>query len=164
MVGQLYPKGDGRLDSAFTIFYMGINVGAFLGMLICPLLGDVKVDNVRVVSAFKWGFLAAGAAMLIGSIVFLLLKDKYVVKPDGSPIGAKPSFNKPLDLNGRGRQSEIYTCRYRWRTFDADGSTVLRYSLSFYRPRCSSTEPHQSMDLSIHLCCGYQSRRIDPHR
>lgn len=107
MVGQLYPKGDGRLDSAFTIFYMGINVGAFLGMLICPLLGDVKVDNVRVVSAFKWGFLAAGAAMLIGSIVFLVLKDKYVVKPDGTPIGAKPSFNKSLDINGEADRAKF---------------------------------------------------------
>ncbi|MGH2624488.1 MAG: oligopeptide:H+ symporter, partial [Sphingobacterium sp.] len=43
MVGQLYNKGDSRLDSAFTIFYMGINVGAFLGMSVCPFLGDVKV-------------------------------------------------------------------------------------------------------------------------
>src|SRR5215217_6734630 len=42
MVGQLYTKGDTRLDSAFTIFYMGINVGALLGMSVCPLLGDVK--------------------------------------------------------------------------------------------------------------------------
>src|ERR1044071_8230082 len=42
MVGQLYPKRDNRLDSAFTVFYMGINVGAFLGIMICGVLGDVK--------------------------------------------------------------------------------------------------------------------------
>ncbi len=95
MVGQLYPKNDSRLDAAFTIFYMGINVGAFLGMLICPILGDVKVDNVRMVGAFKWGFLAAGLAMFLGSILFYFLKDKYVVTPDGKPIGGKPDFSKP---------------------------------------------------------------------
>lgn len=58
MVGSLYPKQEkSKLDSAFTIFYMGINLGAFLGQLICPLLGDVKsVDGVRDIHAFKWGF------------------------------------------------------------------------------------------------------------
>lgn len=92
MVGSLYPKGDNRLDSAFTIFYLGINLGAFIGITICPILGDVKLeDGTRVVSAFKWGFLAAGAAMLLGTVVFLLLKDKYVTTPDGKAIGGKPS-------------------------------------------------------------------------
>ncbi len=94
MVGSLYPKNDNRLDAAFTIFYMGINMGAFLGMLICPILGDVKLtDGTRVVSAFKWGFLAAGIAMFLGTILFYFLKNKYVVTPDGKPIGAKPTFN-----------------------------------------------------------------------
>ncbi|TAE59624.1 MAG: MFS transporter [Bacteroidetes bacterium] len=99
MVGQLYPKGDSRLDSAFTIFYMGINVGAFLGMLICPLLGDVKIDEERVVTAFKWGFLAAGAAMAIGTLVFLFLKDRYVVSPEGKPVGNKPVFSGAQSTN-----------------------------------------------------------------
>jgi proton-dependent oligopeptide transporter, POT family len=93
MVGQLYPKADTRLDSAFTIFYMGINVGAFLGMTICPLLGDVKIGDVRMVNAFKWGFLAAGAAMFLGTLIFFFLKDKYVVTPDGKAVGARPVFN-----------------------------------------------------------------------
>jgi POT family proton-dependent oligopeptide transporter len=90
MVGQLYPKGDNRLDAAFTIFYMGINLGALIGNLICSLLGDVKHDGVRDVAAFKWGFLAAGVAMLLGVIVFKLLKDKFVVTPEGKAIGGKP--------------------------------------------------------------------------
>lgn len=96
MVGQLYPKGDSRLDSAFTIFYMGINVGAFLGMSICPFLGDVKIKGteIRVVEAFKWGFLAAGVAMALGTLVFFFLKNKYVVKPDGSPVGGKPDYSQ----------------------------------------------------------------------
>ncbi|TDO22565.1 peptide MFS transporter [Pedobacter duraquae] len=93
MVGQLYAKGDNRLDSAFTIFYMGINVGAFLGMSICPFLGDVKVGDVRVVEAFKWGFLAAGLAMFLGTVLFFFLKNKYVVDPKGNAVGAKPGAN-----------------------------------------------------------------------
>ena len=94
MVGHLYAKGDSKLDSAFTIFYMGINSGAFLGMLICPILGDVKnADGTRVVEAFKWGFLAAGVAMLIGTISFNFLKNKFIINPDGNPIGLKPTFS-----------------------------------------------------------------------
>ncbi|MEO0311802.1 MAG: hypothetical protein RIQ89_1459 [Bacteroidota bacterium] len=92
MVGQLYPPAQkSKLDSAFTIFYLGINVGATLGQFICPLVGDVKsVDGVRDLTAFKWGFLAAGIAMLLACIVFFILKDKYVTTPDGQPIGGKP--------------------------------------------------------------------------
>ncbi|CAL1521604.1 peptide MFS transporter [Chitinophaga sp. MM2321] len=107
MVGQLYPKNDGRLDSAFTIFYMGINLGAFFGMLICPILGDVKIEGVRMVGAFKWGFLAAGLAMFLGSILFYFLKDKYVVTPDGKAIGAKPDFSKPSSLSGESDKAKF---------------------------------------------------------
>ncbi len=67
-------------NAAFTIFYMGINTGALLGMMICPWLGDVKVDGVRNLDAFKWGFLAAGSAMMIGTITFYFLKNKYLFK------------------------------------------------------------------------------------
>lgn len=92
MVGQIYPKGDARLDAAFTIFYMGINVGAMLGMFICPFLGDVKVNGVRNIEAFQYGFLAAGTAMMLGTITFFFLKNKYLVDPDGKPVGTKPQF------------------------------------------------------------------------
>jgi POT family proton-dependent oligopeptide transporter len=98
MVGSLYPKAEkNKLDTAFTIFYMGINVGAFLGQLICPLIGDVVVDGVRNIQAFKWGFLAAGVAMLLGTLTFFLLKNKYVVTPDGKAIGGLPSGHNAED-------------------------------------------------------------------
>src|ERR1700730_6783675 len=102
MVGQLYPKEQkSKLDSAFTIFYMGINVGALLGQTICPLLGDVETTTVvngvekivRDLTAFKWGFLAAGGAMIIGTVTFILLKNKYVVTPQGAAIGGIPNKN-----------------------------------------------------------------------
>jgi POT family proton-dependent oligopeptide transporter len=103
MVGQLYPKEQkSKLDSAFTIFYMGINLGATLGQFICPFVGDVKhqvvsangtVEMVRDLSAFRWGFLAAAIAMALGTISFFILKNKYVVTPAGKPIGGRPDKN-----------------------------------------------------------------------
>lgn len=111
MVGSLYPKEEkNKLDTAFTIFYMGINVGAFLGQFICPVLGDV-VDAAgnRNVFAFKWGFLAAGIAMLVGTITFFILKDKYVKTPEGRPIGGLPSKNDASDYAEGEAQSAQFT-------------------------------------------------------
>lgn len=100
MVGSLYPKTEkNKLDTAFTIFYMGINLGAFLGQFICPILGDVKDANgVRDIFAFKWGFLAASIAMFIGTTIFIFLKNKYVVTPEGRPIGGLPKNNSTDDF------------------------------------------------------------------
>lgn len=111
MVGSLYPKQEkSKLDSAFTIFYMGINLGAFLGQLICPIIGDVKDSNgVRDIHAFKWGFLAAGIAMLIGTAVFYFLKNKYVVTPEGRPLGGLPSKNNASDFEEGEAQKAVFS-------------------------------------------------------
>ncbi len=110
MVGSLYPKAEkNKLDTAFTIFYMGINIGAFLGQFICPILGDVVVDGHRDVFAFKWGFLAAAIAMLIGTLTFFFLKNKYVVTPDGKAIGDLPSKNTSDDFEEGESQSAQFT-------------------------------------------------------
>ena len=100
MVGSLYPKQEKtKLDTAFTIFYMGINIGAFLGQSICPLLGDVvDTGGIRDIHAFRWGFLAASIAMLLGTILFYVLKNKYVVTPEGRPLGGLPSKNVAADF------------------------------------------------------------------
>jgi len=63
-VGALYHPADRRRDSAFTIFYMGINLGAFLGPIICGYL--------RVRYSYHHGFAAAGVGMVIGLIVYIL--------------------------------------------------------------------------------------------
>ncbi|MCU0437177.1 MAG: peptide MFS transporter [Raineya sp.] len=110
MVGSLYPPQDkNKLDTAFTLFYMGINLGAFLGQLICPLLGDVVNDGVRDIFAFKWGFLAASIAMVIGTLTLYLLKDKYVITPEGKPIGGLPKHNKGEDYVDGEAQSAKFT-------------------------------------------------------
>ena len=84
MVGQLYPAGDKRVDSAFTIFYMGINLGAFIAPLLCGYLGDTKNAG-----DFRWGFLAACIGMILSLILFITLKNKYIVTPEGEQIGEK---------------------------------------------------------------------------
>ncbi|MGO9377063.1 MAG: peptide MFS transporter [Dissulfurispiraceae bacterium] len=62
-VGALYPPDDHRRDRAFSIFYMGINLGAFFSPLVCGTLGEKL--------GFHWGFGAAGVGMVIGLIVYL---------------------------------------------------------------------------------------------
>jgi len=62
-VGALYPAGDHRRDRAFSLFYMGINLGAFFSPLVCGTLGE-KIG-------YHWGFAAAGVGMLIGLLVYL---------------------------------------------------------------------------------------------
>jgi len=62
-VGGLYPPGDPRRDRAYSIFYVGINVGAFLAPLICGTLGE-KVG-------WHYGFAAAGVGMCIGLSIYL---------------------------------------------------------------------------------------------
>lgn len=113
MVGSLYPKQEKtKLDTAFTIFYMGINIGAFLGQFICPLVGDVKSEGgIRDIHAFKWGFLAAAIAMLIGTLLFYFLKNKYVVTPDGKPLGGHPSKNESSDYEEGEAQSAVFSTK-----------------------------------------------------
>lgn len=86
MVGSLYPKGDSRIDSAYTIFYMGINAGALVAPLVCGGLGDTGSA-----ADFKYGFLCAGIGMVIGTVIMVMFQKKYLVTPEGEPIGLKPS-------------------------------------------------------------------------
>jgi proton-dependent oligopeptide transporter, POT family len=63
IVGQLYPRTDVRRDGAYTIFYVGINLGAALGALLCGYLGETY--------GWSYGFGAAGVGMLLGLLVFI---------------------------------------------------------------------------------------------
>jgi POT family proton-dependent oligopeptide transporter len=64
IVGQLYPVGDPRRDAGFSIFYMGINLGALTAPLICSWLGETR--------GWHWGFAAAGVGMTLGVIQYVL--------------------------------------------------------------------------------------------
>src|SRR3954451_11647721 len=70
MVGALYPPGDPRRDGAFTIFYMGINLGAFICAFVCGTLGE-KVG-------WHWGFGAAAVGMVLGLILYVAARPKLL--------------------------------------------------------------------------------------
>jgi POT family proton-dependent oligopeptide transporter len=72
MVGQLYQQGDKRRDAGFTIFYMGVNVGAFFGQIVCGYFATDKRFG------WHWGFGSAGVGMLLGLATYLLLRRKYL--------------------------------------------------------------------------------------
>ncbi len=85
MVGQLYAKGDSRIDASYTIFYMGINTGGAIGPAICGLVGDTGKSG-----DFKWAFFAGGIAMLLSVITQLIFQKKYLVNHEGQQIGLAP--------------------------------------------------------------------------
>ena len=78
IVGDLYPEGGARRDAGFSIFYMGINVGAFFGQIVTGFLGE------RI--GWHWGFGAAGVGMLFGLFWFWLK-----AKPTLGNMGNEPS-------------------------------------------------------------------------
>ncbi len=89
MVGDLYPQGDARRDGAFTIFYMGINTGAFLAPLVCSTLGEDPAYGWRV------GFLAAGIGMCLSVIIQLVFAQRYI-----GNVGRQPAAHRSLHLAG----------------------------------------------------------------
>lgn len=92
MIGQMYTEKDKRRDAAYTIFYMGINLGAFLAPLVCGFLGErYDANGTPLPEYFKWGFLAAGIGMILGTLLFQSEKNRYVNDPDGNPIGVLPN-------------------------------------------------------------------------
>ena len=92
MVGSLYAPDDKRKDSAFTIFYMGINVGATLGPLACGIFEG----NYLNPTYFRWAFLCAAIAMLVSTLVFWLLKNKYLNDYQGQPVGTGPTHHEQV--------------------------------------------------------------------
>jgi POT family proton-dependent oligopeptide transporter len=103
-VGHLYAPGDRRRDRAFSIFYVGINLGAFMAPLVCGTLGET----------YGWhtGFLAAGCGMTIGLVTYLL---------------AAPSL--PLDAFVRREQTATPLRRDEWLAIAAIVALMLPVSL-----------------------------------
>src|SRR5881398_3233401 len=78
IVGDLYPEGGARRDAGFSIFYMGINLGAFAGQIVTGALGE-KVG-------WHWGFGAAGVGMAVGLLTFVARNKKTL-----GNLGLEPS-------------------------------------------------------------------------
>ncbi len=95
-VGGLYPPGDHRRDRAYSIFYVGINVGAFLAPLVCGTLGEKL--------GFHYGFAAAGVGMCIGLCVYLYAFP--LLPQDELEKRRARSRNPPLQGEGRSRSEQ----------------------------------------------------------
>jgi POT family proton-dependent oligopeptide transporter len=95
LVAELYPEGGARRDAGFTIFYMGVNLGAFLGPLVCSTLGE-KLN-------WHYGFGAAGVGMVLGLLQFRFFGSRL-----GS-VGWQRGNNRPLNLAERAGMGGLTT-------------------------------------------------------
>ncbi|MCS7036162.1 MAG: peptide MFS transporter [Saprospiraceae bacterium] len=90
MIGKFYGAGDPRRDGAFTIFYMGINIGAFLTPLTCGAIGEIE--------GWRYGFLAAGIGMVIGLLIFLWAQSKGWILTEFNEEGQPLNQARPIGL------------------------------------------------------------------
>lgn len=145
MVGQLYREGDDKRDSAFSIFYMGINLGAFLAPLIAGTLAEewfaVKAASGEIISyGFKYGFLAAAVGMALGQVVFNLYASKYLLEIGTAPAKTEPTTTKNVDTTTSAGLSKIEKQRiaviviltffviFFWAGFEQAGSSMTIYT------------------------------------
>jgi POT family proton-dependent oligopeptide transporter len=146
LVGGLYKEGDDRRDSAFSIFYMGINLGAFLAPLVIGILTDgifaTKSETGEIVSyGYRYGFLAAAIGMFLGQILFNLLAEKYLgdlgKRPNAVSSSDLDEFNptdieKPLTHEEKQRINVIFIfflfAIFFWAGFEQAGSSLSLYT------------------------------------
>lgn len=127
MVGQLYTEGDRRRDAAFTIFYMGINTGAFLGQIICGYFARTPRFG------WHWGFGSAGVGMVVGTLVYLALKRKFLGSIGDVPASRVRTGNvvaaeQKLDVVQKRRIAAIAILAFFniffWSAFEQAGSSM----------------------------------------
>jgi POT family proton-dependent oligopeptide transporter len=142
LVGKLYANNDPRRDSAFSIFYMGVNLGAFLAPLIIGLLSDnifaTKNEAGEIVSyGYRYGFLAAGIGMFLGQLIFGLLAKKYLGGLGLSPEKEKTVVKKMTEKEKltpveKQRISVIFIfflfSIFFWAGFEQAGSSLTLYT------------------------------------
>lgn len=127
LVGDLYETDDKRKDAAFTIFYMGINIGAGISPLVCGWLG--------MKYGYRAGFLAAGIGMLIGQLIYNVFSSKYLGDIGKVAVGNKKnpnSNNHPLTKPEKDRTWVIIIivlfCVFFWAGFEQAGSSMTLYT------------------------------------
>jgi POT family proton-dependent oligopeptide transporter len=120
-VGELYPPGDPRRDRAYSIFYVGINLGAFLAPLVCGTLGE------RV--GWHYGFAAAGVGMLIGLATYLYVSPRLPPDRLFAPHGRE---KQPLGPDGRRAIAALLILfvpvSLYWATYEQQGNTIALWA------------------------------------
>lgn len=145
LVGELYAPDDRRRDGAFTIFYMGINIGAFFSPLVVGYFSDnlfkTTVDGVAHFG-FKYGFLTASIGMIVGQIIFNLFGNRFLGEIGKKPTGkvssttANVTLNKqPLTKLEKKRTAVIFILTafviFFWAGFEQAGSSLTLYTDRF---------------------------------
>jgi POT family proton-dependent oligopeptide transporter len=144
LVGELYPdRNDKRKDAAFTIFYMGINLGAFFAPLVAGYLAEdlfhfTDTDGIEHFG-FQYAFLASSIGMLIGQIIFTIFSKKYLgdigTKPLRTQIVTPEGKAQPLTKKEKQRTLGliIVACFvvFFWAGFEQAGSSFTLYTQKF---------------------------------
>src|SRR6202043_969518 len=125
-VGRLYPPGDHRRDRAYSIFYVGINLGAFLAPLVCGTLGET--------AGWHYGFAAAGVGMLIGLCIYLyalpLLPADALHKAQSAQSARQAA--KPLAASERRAIVALLALLIPntlfWATYEQMGNTIILWA------------------------------------
>jgi POT family proton-dependent oligopeptide transporter len=127
MVGQLYTQDDRRRDAAFTIFYMGINTGAFLGQIICGYFAKTPRFG------WHWGFGAAGVGMVLGTLIYVSLKRKHLGTIGDIPAarvrtGGAVAADQPMSIEQKRKLVAIGILAvfniFFWSAFEQAGSSM----------------------------------------
>ena len=128
MVGQLYRQDDPRRDGGFTIFYMGINLGAFFGPIVCGALATSPRFG------WHWGFGAAGVGMVLGLVMYVVLKARFLPGIGLTPAekrAAQPAATAPAAaLTAHQRQHVLALfvifafIIFFWAAFEQAGSSM----------------------------------------
>jgi POT family proton-dependent oligopeptide transporter len=132
MVGQLFQPGDKRRDAAFTIFYMGINVGGLLGPLICGGFAES--------ARFGWhvGFASAGVGMVLGTVVYVLNKRRFLGTIGDIPaarekVGTHTVADELLTSDEKQRIAAIFILAFFniffWSAYEQAGSSMNFFAL-----------------------------------
>lgn len=131
LVGDLYEDGDHRRDGAFTIFYMGINLGAFLAPISVGVIGE-QIN-------WHYGFILAGCGMVIGLILQLTLANKYLgdigVEPSAKRSKGEQKAHAPLTSDDKDRMKVILIMSMFsvifWAGFEQAGGLFTIYASDF---------------------------------
>jgi POT family proton-dependent oligopeptide transporter len=130
MVGQLYSERDRRRDAAFTIFYMGINLGAAIGQIVCP----------KLAYRYNWhlGFSAAGFGMVLGLATYVILKRRFLGTIGDVPAGRRARVEKtapsgqPLTIEEKHGIAAIAILAFFniffWMAFEQAGSSMTFFA------------------------------------
>jgi proton-dependent oligopeptide transporter, POT family len=124
-VGSLYQHGDPRRDRAYSIFYVGINLGALLAPLVCGTLGEEV--------GWHYGFGAAGVGMVIGLLIYLYALNSYTLPPDELHRSlATGEYRGPLDRIERRAVVSILLLflptTLFWATYEQQGNTITLWA------------------------------------